>query len=298
MHLLERGIPAESILIYVPQRSLAQPYLQALRQHSQHSGGQVAVQTIGSLSLHMVEAFWFLIAERSGFGHAHDLPNFLSLETVQYFMTRIIEPLVNQRDYFNSVRIDRARLYSQIVDNMNKAAVVGFPIRQIAPRLKAALPGGVEQGHIYDDAQTCALAFREFCQANNLLDFSLQLEVFLDHVWNLPQAREHVTSRYKHLIVDNVEEDNPASHRVLADLLRVCQSALVIYDSDAGFRRFLGADPENARNLQGSCDVQMQFADSKVMCQEVRALGRALVGQLDATAGEMAADDHSTGVDN
>ena len=40
-------------------------------------------------------------------------------------MTRAIEPLVDERDYFNSVRINRARLYSQIIDNMNKAAVVG-----------------------------------------------------------------------------------------------------------------------------------------------------------------------------
>ncbi|MDE2858823.1 MAG: hypothetical protein OXN94_13350 [Chloroflexota bacterium] len=282
LRLLEQGIPAESILIYVPQRSLAQPYLQALRQHSGYSGGQVAVQTIGGLSLQMVEAFWFLIAERAGFGHPQDLPNFLSLESVQYFMTKVIEPLVNQRDYFNSVRIERARLYSQIVDNMNKAAVVGFPIEQIAPRLKSALPGGVEQGHIYDDAQTCALEFRQYCLANNLLDFSLQLEVFLDQVWNLPQARAHVRRRYRHLIVDNVEEDNPASHRILADLLRMCQSALVIYDSDAGFRRFLGADPENARGLQDLCDSQAQFADSKVMSVAGRALGRALAGQLGA----------------
>ncbi len=291
LRLLELGIPAESILIYVPQRSLAQPYLQALRQHSGYSGGQVAVQTIGSLSLQMVEAFWFLIAERAGFGHPHDLPNFLSLESVQYFMTKVIEPLVNQRDYFNSVRIDRARLYSQIVDNMNKAAVVGFPIDQIAPRLKGALPGGVEQGHIYDDAQTCASAFREYCLVHNLLDFSLQLEVFLDHVWRLPQAREHVRMRFRHLIADNVEEDNPASHRILADLLRLCQSALVIYDSDAGFRRFLGADPENARRLQGFCDAQERFADSKVMSDEGRALGRALAGQLGAALGEIAEDD-------
>ncbi|MCY4020552.1 MAG: hypothetical protein OXG39_14170 [Chloroflexi bacterium] len=282
LHLLELGIPAESILIYVPQRSLAQPYLQALRQHSGYNGGQVAVQTIGSLSLQMVEAFWFLIAERAGFGHPQDLPNFLSLESVQYFMTKVIEPLVNVRDYFNSVRIDRARLYSQIVDNMNKAAVVGFAIDEIAPRLKAALPGGVEQGHIYEDAQTCAAAFRAYCLANNLLDFSLQLAVFLDHVWNLPQARAQVRMRYRHVIVDNTEEDNPASHRIVADLLRQCQSALVIYDSDAGFRRFLGADPENARRLQSLCDDEERFADSKVMSDASRALGRALAGQLGA----------------
>lgn len=289
--LLGRGIAAESILIYVPQRSLAQPYLQALREYSGYSGGQVAVQTIGSLSLQMVEAFWFLVAGQAGFRHPQDLPNFLSLESVQYFMTKVIEPLVNRRDYFNSVRIDRARLYSQIVDNMNKAAVVGFPIDEIAPRLKAALPGGVEQGHIFDDAQTCALAFRQYCLANNLLDFSLQLEVFRDHVWHLPQAREHVWARYRHLIVDNVEEDNPASHRILADLLRRCQSALVIYDSDAGFRRFLGADPENARRLRGFCADQEEFADSKVMSDEGRALGRALAGQLGATTNDIAEDD-------
>ena len=289
--LLERGIAAESILIYVPQRSLAQPYLQALRGHSGYSGGQVVVHTIGSLSLQMVEAFWFLVAGQAGFGHPQDLPNFLSLESVQYFMTKVIEPLVNQRDYFNSVRIDRARLYSQIVDNMNKAAAVGFPIDEIAPRLKAALSGGVEQGHIFDDAQSCALAFRRYCLANNLLDFSLQLEVFRDQVWNLPQAREHVRARCRHLIADNVEEDNPASHRILADLLRRCQSALVIYDSDAGFRRFLGADPENARGLKGFCDSRELFAESKVMSDEGRALGRALAGQLGATVDALAEDD-------
>ena len=247
LHLLQRGVPAESILIYVPQRSLAQPYLQALRQDTAYRGGQVAIHSIGSLSLQMVEAFWFLIAAEAGFKHPHDLPNFLSLELVQYFMTRAIEPLVDERDYFNSVRINRARLYSQIIDNMNKAAVVGFPITEIAPRLKAALGGGVEQGHIYDDAQTCALAFRDYCLSHNLLDFSLQLQVFCQQVWDLPPAQHHVISRFKHLIADNVEEDNPASHRLLADLLQHCQSALVIYDSDAGFRRFLGADAANAR---------------------------------------------------
>ena len=45
-------------------------------------------------------------------------------------MTRRIEPLIDQRDYFNSVRIDRPRLYSQIIDNMNKAGLVGFPIQR------------------------------------------------------------------------------------------------------------------------------------------------------------------------
>ena len=280
--MLERGVPAESILIFVPQRSLAQPYIRALRGLTGHRGGQVSVHTIGSLSLQLVEMFWFLIAGRAGFKHPHDLPNFLSLELVQYFMTRVIEPLVDQRDYFSSVRIDRPRLYSQIIDNMNKAALVGFPISEIGSRLKTALASGVEQAHIFDDAQACAMAFREYCLDHNLLDFSLQLEVFRNHVWRAPQARGYLRGRYRHLIFDGAEEDNPASHEFVGDLLEICQSALILYDRDAGFRRFLGADPDSALRLRERCDVKATLEESFVMGAEVSALGVALATQLGA----------------
>ncbi len=280
LRLLSQGVPAESILIFVPQRSLATPYIEALRDHVLYQGGQVSVHTIGSLSLQMVEMFWFLIAERAGFKHPQDLPNFLSLELVQYFMTRAIEPLVNQHDYFNSVRIDRARLYSQIVDNMNKAALVGFPISEIGSRLNAVLAADVEQSHIFGDAQTCALAFRDYCLQRNLLDFSLYLELFRDHVLSLPQAQAYMRRRFRHLIVDNVEEDNPASHAYIASLLEHCASALLIFDRDAGFRRFLGADPAHARHLRRLCDRQELLDESQVMQPAVRALGSQLAAQL------------------
>ncbi len=280
LRLLAQGAPAESILIFVPQRSLATPYLEALCDHRLYQGGQASAHTIGSLSLQMVEMFWFLVAERAGFAHPRDLPNFLSLELVQYFMTRAIEPLVNQRDYFNSVRIDRARLYSQIIDNMNKAALVGFPISEIGSRLNAALAGGVEQSHIFDDAQTCALAFRDYCLQRNLLDFSLYLEVFRDHILSLPPARDYMRRRFRHLIVDNIEEDNPASHSLLASLLEDCESALLIFDRDAGFRRFLGADPGHARRLRQLCQARQSLSQSQVMGPAVAALGGQLGAQL------------------
>ncbi len=290
LRLLEFGVPAESILIFLPQRSLAQPYLEALRAPSGYHGGQVAIHTLGSLSLRMVETFWFLIAEEAGFKHPQDLPTFLSLEMAQYMMSRVIEPLLDQRDYFHSVRIERARLYSQIVDNMNKAALVGFPISEIGARLKSALAAGPEQAHIFDDAQACAQAFREHCLARNLLDFSLYVEVFKQQIMGLPQARAYLRSRCRHLIVDNVEEDNPASHRFLAHLLETCQSALIICDRDAGFRRFLGADPQNARRLRRFCDVSLELKDSVVMGAEMQALSNALAAQLGAAAEAQQAD--------
>ena len=55
---------------------------------------------------------------------------FLTLETAQYYMAHLVRPLLEQ-GYFESVTIDRNRLYSQILDNLNKAAVVGFPHTKI-----------------------------------------------------------------------------------------------------------------------------------------------------------------------
>jgi superfamily I DNA/RNA helicase len=215
LYLLDLGVPAGSILIIVPQRILAFPYYNALSRPVIRAGGQVTVSTVGGIAQQAVDLFWPLVVEDAGFGHPEDAPTFLTLETAQYYMARIVRPLLDQ-GYFESIVIDRNRLYSQIIDNLNKAAVVGFPHTVIGERLKAAWSGEESQRRVYDEAQDCATRFREYCLAHNLLDFSLQLEVFLKHLWTMPLCRNYLMETYTHLIVDNVEEDTPVAH----DLLR------------------------------------------------------------------------------
>ncbi|NIN69932.1 MAG: hypothetical protein GTO63_35665, partial [Anaerolineae bacterium] len=83
-------------------------------------------------------------------------------------------------------------------------------------RLKAAWAGEEREKRIYDEAQTCASRFREYCLTHNLLDFSLQVEVFLNHLWRLPLCRDYLLHRYVHLFVDNLEEDTPVAHDLLS----------------------------------------------------------------------------------
>jgi hypothetical protein len=185
-----------------------------------------------------------------------------------------------EQGYFDSVTIERNRLYSQIIDNLNKAAVVGFPYTQIGERLKAAWAGDPGQVRVYEDAQVCASLFREYCLAHNLLDFSLQMEVFLHLLWQQPLCREHLLATYRHLVIDNVEEDTPAAHDLLVEWLPECESALVIYDQDAGYRRFLGADPHSAYRLKDLCNQQITFDQSFVTSPAVSLLGHDLADAL------------------
>ena len=97
---------------------------------------------------------------------------------------------------------------------------------------------------------------------------------------SLPPAQAYLRRRFRHLIVDNVEEDNPASHGFLESLLPACDSALLIYDRDAGFRRFLGADPDHARRLRQFCQIHESLGESQVMSPTVEALGAKLAAQL------------------
>jgi DNA polymerase III delta prime subunit len=279
LHLLASGVPGDSILVIVPQRTLATPYYDALRRADIAAGGQATILTIGGLAQRTVDLFWPLVVEDAGFGHPDDPPTFLTLETAQYYMARLVCPLLDQ-GCFESIVIDRNRLYSQIIDNLNKAAVVGFPYTEIGERLKAAWGGEESQRRVYDEAQDCATRFREYCLAHNLLDFSLQLEVFRAYLWSMPLCRNYLLETYIHLIVDNVEEDTPVAHDLLRTWLDHCTSALLVCDWGAGYRRFLGADPESGRALKDLCDETITFSEPFVASTDVRALGYALADSL------------------
>jgi len=278
-HFLEQGVPSEQILILVPQRTLATPYHEALQSAKAPAGTLVDVATIGGLARRTLDLFWPIVAERAGFAQPNRRPRFLTLETTQYYMDRIVEPFVAS-GAFDGITISRARLVSQIVDNLNKAAAVGFRLDGIASRLKRAWSDESAQLRVLDQVQAVAIAFRQACLAENLLDWSLQIEVFWQHLLPLPQLRRYLLSGYRHLIVDNTEEDIPATHDLLQIWLPICESALVIHDIGGGYRVFLGADPKGALTLANLCRERIVMTGSHISSPDVAALGFELAAPL------------------
>jgi hypothetical protein len=246
----------DGILVYVPQKTLAGPYYDAIQKLV---GNEPDILTIGGLSARMVKLFWPMISGEAGFHHPEDEPTFLNLETAQYFMAQVVSPLL-QEGLFNSVTLQRNRLYTQILDNLNKAALNGYGLDTLGERLQLGDIGDPEQVRIYDDALASANAFRDFCLKHNLIDFSLLLELFTKFLWPAGMAgRAWIEHEYRHVIVDNLEETTPVEHDIFRDWLPNLESALLIYDEDAGYRSFLGADPTSAKGLRDFCDHQQKL---------------------------------------
>jgi hypothetical protein len=228
----------------------------------------------------MIQRFWPLVAEEAGFDDRRP-PNFLTLETAQYFMSRVADPL-REEGAFAGLSIAESRLYSQLIDNINKAALVGFPPSEISERLQGAWIGSDEREAVFDDVQRAADRYLQMCRENNLLGFGLQLQVFRQHLWPNPTCREFLESTYRHLIADNVEEGVPASHDLLLEWIPEMESALVIYDEGGGYRKFLGADPRSAERLKECCahHVHLEAEEADENAERPDANGEPVIAGL------------------
>ncbi len=275
-------IPPSRILVLLPQLTLAQPYQQLLRDPSLPAAGEVDILTLNGLALKIIDLFWPLGAVSSGFGRPHARPIFLNIEQAQYYLRQAIEPLL-QQGYFDPnvvpVTISLPRLMSQILDNLNKAALIGLPHTQVGERLAASIAVDPSSRVALEHTQVCVNQFRQFCLERNLLDFSLRVETFYQHLWQVEGVRRYLTEHYRYLIVDNIEEDTPFAHTVLRDWLPHTQEALLVNDEEAGYRIFLGANWQTAAELQALADETIHLSESHVTSPDMLALGEHL-GQI------------------
>jgi hypothetical protein len=258
-------------LVLVPQRSLAKPFQENLRKNNLPLSQQVSIQTMSSIVRRMIALFWPIIASSKVFRHPFEPPRFLTLETAQYYMAQIIDPLID-RGHFATITLTRNRLFSQLVDNLNKSAIVGFPHTELASRLKSAWTGDQSQLIVYDDVQLAVNAFREFCLEHNLLDFSLQVELFREILWSNGTFQKFFQNQYQHLIYDNAEEDPPYVHDIVSSWIKNLQTSLIIMDEDGGFRSFLGADPTSAAKLASQSAARLHFSQNYASSPPIKAL--------------------------
>lgn len=288
LYLLEVGVRADTILVWVPQRSLGRPYVEALRQPDVPAGARVDVLSLDGLARRALDLFWPVVAERAGFDPLRE-PRFLTLETAQYYMDGVLEPFI-QEGAFGDVTVSRNRLLSQVLDNLNKSALVGFPHTEIGVRLTAAWGGQSSRERVYDAVQRAASAFRDFCHEHNLMDFSLQVDTFARSVWTQPECRTYLLRHYRHLIADNLEEDIPVAHDLLREWVSQASSAWLLYDQDGGIRTYLGADPRGALSLAGLCAQRATLDKTFVSSPAVQIVARALLQRASTPGLEHGAD--------
>ena len=254
LHLLNKGEPAYTLLVIVADPRHRQSYSRFVQEQG-IPFSDLKVVHYPQLAQEMVTLFWPLVARSAGFTSGFRPPTYLGYDLSQLLMWHIVTPMLHS-GAFADLRRRPQQIISQLLDTLNRAALNNLDIIEATQRQIETWTG--EPNHIrnLEQAQIAATDFRNYCLKNNLLDLSLTIETFNKQIVRTDEAESrgeffaYFKERFRHLIVDNVEEQTPAGQAFISKLMDQTVSTTLAYDEGGGYRSFLAADPLGSSRFQ------------------------------------------------
>ncbi len=282
--LLAAGVPSYTVLTLLTEQDAAEGYRTALAEAGMGPYSDLHLVTFSGLAREMVALFWPLLARPAGFAAPHRPPIFLSYDLAQIHMKQVITPMLEE-GAFEGLRMRPQQILSQLLDNLNRAALNGLTLDEMEARLVRTWTGAPEHTRYFYQAGDAARRFRQRCLDANLVDLSLVVQLFQNHLLDHPLFQTYFTERYRHLLVDNVEELPPAGAQFLRTLLSERDSAVLVYDQGGGYKRYLAADPEGAAALEDLCHELVAMPESMTTGRPLTALANLVQRRLVGPAG-------------
>ncbi|MCA9965320.1 MAG: UvrD-helicase domain-containing protein, partial [Anaerolineales bacterium] len=246
LRLLREGELAYTILVLVAELEQQQAFYDAIHQSDLGAYADLKVTTYNAMAQEMVTLFWPLVARPAGFSRPFQPPTILSYDLAQLLMWHTITPMLEEGG-FSDLRLRPQQIVSQLLDTLNRAALNGLSLDEAISRQQTAWAGDPKHIRHLAEAADAARRFRATCLEHSLLDLSLVVEVFDTQLVRHPEFQKYFSERFRHLIIDNVEEQTPAGQNFITHLMDVTETTALAYDAGGGYKRFLAADPTGAR---------------------------------------------------
>ncbi|MCB8938294.1 MAG: hypothetical protein H6654_19020 [Ardenticatenaceae bacterium] len=279
LRLLQDGEPAYTLLVIVAEPDQASGYLDAVHQSGLGPYADLKISTYTQMAMEMVKLFWPLVARSAGFERPYHPPTFLSYDLAQLLMWHIITPMLND-GAFADLRLRPQQIVSQLLDTLNRAALNSLSLGEAIERQIRTWAGEPERIRHLNEAAEAARQFRATCLRDSLLDLSLAVEVFDTQLVQHPEFHKYFSERYRHLIVDNIEEQTPAGQNFVAELMNETVTTAVSYDAAGGYKRFLAADPLGANTFRSRSAYAFEFKDSFITNAPLTHLANLVENQL------------------
>ncbi len=286
--LLEAKEPAYTMLVLVAELEHAQGFFDVLHKANLGSYSELNILTYNQLARQMLTLFWPLVARSAGFDRPYQPPTFLSYDLAQILMWRIVNPM-REAGAFANLPLRPQQIVSQLLDTLNRSALNRLTLNEANQRYIQSWTGDQDHLNHFHEAATATRQFRQTCLSRNLLDLSLVVRVFDQQVVQHPEFQNYFNERYRHLIVDNIEEQTPAGQYFVSSLMHTAITTAIAYDSGGGYKRFLSADPTTASRFYNQCrhvfQFDLSFSSNSDMDELANLVENSLMGTENPTAG-------------
>lgn len=260
----------DSVLVFSHTPRHQAPYMDIISK----SGRTPEVSSYNAFVQKCLSLFWVLAADKAGFDRSRS-PLFLNMDTEQIIMSRLIEKRIND-GYFSALAGAPPRICNQIILAIHKCAAAMIPLEKYPEIMSGSWSGEKTFLPVFDRVLECGLDFTNYCKKNNLLDYSLQLDVFNKYILPSETFRKWIRNRRINFIFDNTEEEVPSAHHFVREMADEFKSILLISDSGAGYRSFMGGDTVSAEYLKDLCGTKVVFDQSFTQTADIEALEKVI----------------------
>ena len=170
-------------------------------------------------------------------------PEFASFDATNYAMKSLVEYFRKSKGYFQDITSTSSKIASDLISNINNAALSLVPFDEIGTRLYNSLEVKdflIKETYNQLDEVTRYYITKLLC--NGVVDYGLSFYLYNNYL--LHDSRYTSINNIKYLIVDDIDEASPAEQELIFKIINNVDKAYLFYNPKGGLCSYYGANTD------------------------------------------------------
>lgn len=272
--LLQTGARTDQILVLVAGAAAAATWR---RQLKLEAAGPLEIHGYFGFIQRELTLFWAEVQAAAPDLQAWVRPQFLNVEVAHHLMRARVDGAAAD---FTALKASLQRLAIQIVSNLSTVAAAACLTPAEATERLSAAHGRGRHAALYATVRGLLEAYRADCRRAGLLDYALAIDLYQRALLPLPAYQAHLRGRYRHLLVDDLDETAPAEQDFIAAVAAAMDSVTLAFGPDGGHSAFMGARPDLALARFGRAGRRLELTGSHTCSATAFRLGDDLAAAI------------------
>ena len=170
-------------------------------------------------------------------------PEFASFDATNYAMKALVEHFRKSKGYFQDITSTSSKIASDLISNINNAALSLVPFDEIGTRLYNSLEvNDFLIKETYNQLDEVTMYYISKLLSNGVVDYGLSFYLYNNYLLHDPRYTS--INNIKYLIVDDIDEASPAEQELVFKIINKVDRAYLFYNPKGGLCSYYGANTD------------------------------------------------------
>ncbi|WML37245.1 UvrD-helicase domain-containing protein [Clostridium sp. OS1-26] len=255
----EEKINSEDILVLVMNRHQAMTWKKEI---CLRTAGELKIYTYQNFVSRELTKFWPIIENKCSKIEKRSLrPEFISTDLANYMMELLVN-YYRRKGYLLDITSHSSNIASDLVSNINKAAMALVDFKEIGTRLYNSLQ--IKESISRENYEHIDSIIEHYVNSflkQGVVDYGIGTYLYNNYLVNDDTYTEKLNN-IKYIIIDDFNEIPPVQLALINKLMCTVEKGYMFYNQDGGFCTYYGADKQYLMNNTDFCYHQLELEES------------------------------------